>query len=277
MSKETIPYTYLLKNKTTGMFYYGVQYNKHAHPKNFWTTYFTSSNVVKEMIEKYGLEDWEYEIRKIFKTTTAALKWETTVLRRINALFHPKFLNKSNGYWNNADLRWCYCIQDHSILKMVPKDTKLPEGWDWGEPNISSRMQGNNYTKGYKWIKNINDSTIGKMIPKDQHIPTGFECGRPTTHIKNSTKGYRWVHEISNPWNHFQIKLNESLPDGFAFGIGQHKEHCNNHVTTKGKLWANNGIEHLFVDSSEIPEGFIKGRLNASRGLEYSNPLEAFF
>jgi hypothetical protein len=49
---DYIPYTYIVKNKTTGLFYYGVKISKlDANPKLFWQRYFTSSRLVKQLIE----------------------------------------------------------------------------------------------------------------------------------------------------------------------------------------------------------------------------------
>lgn len=55
------PYVYILKNKTTGFMYIGSKYSKNANPKNFWITYFTSSNLVKLLIKFYGVEDIKFK------------------------------------------------------------------------------------------------------------------------------------------------------------------------------------------------------------------------
>lgn len=104
-----IRYTYLLKNKTTGMFYYGVKYGKGAHPEKFWKTYFTSSKLVKQLIEQYGKDDFVYEIRKSgFPTTQAARKWEHKVLRRLRICSRSDFLNIHDGsdkFINNGNYK----------------------------------------------------------------------------------------------------------------------------------------------------------------------------
>ena len=93
----TMPYTYIVKNLSTGKIYYGCQYSKNCHPDNLWKTYFTSSKYVRELIEQHGKNDFIYEVRKTFKTKNSALNWERKVLRRLNASFSETFLNRNNG------------------------------------------------------------------------------------------------------------------------------------------------------------------------------------
>lgn len=94
---HTIPFTYLLKFKPTGQLYYGSRYGKGCNPSQLWSTYFTSSKTVKKLIESYGVESFEYEIRKTFSTREQARKWETKFLTRVNAAKSEKWLNKHNG------------------------------------------------------------------------------------------------------------------------------------------------------------------------------------
>lgn len=56
-----IPYVYLIKNKTTGLKYVGVEYScrtKIAHPNNLWNIYFTSSKSVHKLIDVFGKDDF---------------------------------------------------------------------------------------------------------------------------------------------------------------------------------------------------------------------------
>lgn len=95
-----VPFTYLLRHRPTGLMYYGskfAQVSHVAHPDMLWTSYFTSSNEVGNLIQAYGAESFDYEIRKTFKTGEEALAWETRLLRRIDAKRNPRFLNKHNN------------------------------------------------------------------------------------------------------------------------------------------------------------------------------------
>ena len=95
------PYTYLLKFKPTGQTYYGSSYannkSKVAHPTQLWVTYFTSSKVIKKLIEEYGADSFDVQIRKTFLTAKHTLIWEHKVLTRLNAVKDKKWLNRTNG------------------------------------------------------------------------------------------------------------------------------------------------------------------------------------
>lgn len=93
----TIPYTYLIKHIPTNTYYYGVRFAKGCNPSEFWNKYKTSSKYVKQLIEKYGEDSFEYEIRKTFTNIDIARKWESTVLRRLNVINRIEFINKTDN------------------------------------------------------------------------------------------------------------------------------------------------------------------------------------
>jgi hypothetical protein len=74
-----------------------VRYAKNCSPKDLWKTYFTSSRTVKEKIKKYGVESFEFEIRKIFKNRDDAITWETKVLTKLNVIKRSDFYNKTTN------------------------------------------------------------------------------------------------------------------------------------------------------------------------------------
>ena len=89
---EYIPYTYLIGWTSLNKYYYGVEYSiktKIANPKNFWCTYFTSSNIVKQFRDEFG-EPNIIKIRKIFNKGSEfermqkAIEWEKKVLQRVD-------------------------------------------------------------------------------------------------------------------------------------------------------------------------------------------------
>jgi len=93
------PYTYLLKHKPTNTYYYGVRYQnvkkKIPIAEDLWTKYFTSSPKIKDLINEYGADSFDFEVRKIFKTPEQATNWETKVLRRCKVLHDPKWINQN--------------------------------------------------------------------------------------------------------------------------------------------------------------------------------------
>jgi len=99
-----IPYTYLIGWSHINKWYYGVEYSnskKIANPKNLWTIYFTSSNIVKKFREEYGEPD-VIQIRKIFtkgnrkERQIKASLWEHKVLSKID-ITSDKLLNGRIG------------------------------------------------------------------------------------------------------------------------------------------------------------------------------------
>lgn len=99
-----IPYTYLVGWSHINKWYYGVEYSnnkKIANPKNLWTLYFTSSNLVKKFREEYGEPD-VIQIRKIFtkgnpkERQIKASLWEHKVLSKID-ITSDKWLNGRIG------------------------------------------------------------------------------------------------------------------------------------------------------------------------------------
>lgn len=93
------PYIYLIGWPHLDMYYIGCEYGektKIAHPTNLWNTYYTSSKHVKKFVEENG--DLNIiQVRKTFQTAVDTVKYESRILRRLNAKNHPKFLNQHNG------------------------------------------------------------------------------------------------------------------------------------------------------------------------------------
>jgi hypothetical protein len=88
---EIKPYTYLVKFKPTGKVYYGSRCQNYTKfnrtpAEDFWNHYTTSSENINNLIEEYGKDAFEYEIRKTFESVEAMADWETRVLTRSRVL-----------------------------------------------------------------------------------------------------------------------------------------------------------------------------------------------
>jgi hypothetical protein len=90
--KEWIPYVYVVKNKTTGLKYLGVRYAKGCHPDDLWVTYFTSSSLIKKLIDTYGKND--FYVKVIHKYPSCP---ETAILRE--AKYFP-YIKQREDYLN---------------------------------------------------------------------------------------------------------------------------------------------------------------------------------
>jgi hypothetical protein len=93
---EHKPYTYLIGWSSLDQWYYGVRFAKGCNPDDFWVTYFTSSNRVKNLRKNIGEPD-VIEIRRTFDSSNKARLWESKVLRRINAPNSKMWLNQTDN------------------------------------------------------------------------------------------------------------------------------------------------------------------------------------
>lgn len=91
------PFVYLLKFLPTGQLYIGSKTSKGSSVNNLWSTYFSSSKVIKALIKEHGKDAFRSEVRKVFETREEALEYEYRLLKRVDAKMNPKFLNMSYG------------------------------------------------------------------------------------------------------------------------------------------------------------------------------------
>lgn len=94
---STVPFSYYLFHRPTKQHYYGVKFARGCHPNMLWSTYFSSSGIIKKLIKEYGADSFDVKIRKIFKDGQSALLWEHKVLRRLDASSRPDWINRHNG------------------------------------------------------------------------------------------------------------------------------------------------------------------------------------
>lgn len=91
------PFTYCVTHIPTNKRYYGCRYSKDCNPNDLGKTYFTSSKHVKQLIKEQGIQNFSFEVRKVFDSIDKCRKWEHKVLTRLNASKSDKWLNKHNG------------------------------------------------------------------------------------------------------------------------------------------------------------------------------------
>jgi len=84
------PYTYLIKFKPTGKYYYGSRVKnvklKRSPEEDLMLEYTTSSKNINALIEEHGIDAFEWQIRKTFDTVEKAILWEQKVLKRCRVL-----------------------------------------------------------------------------------------------------------------------------------------------------------------------------------------------
>jgi uncharacterized protein YdcH (DUF465 family) len=90
------PYTYLIRHRPTGKVYYGFRCANRVDPhEDLWKHYFTSSPKIQQLIEETGVDSFDTEIRRIFKTKEQAVDWETRVLTRCKVLQDERWINQN--------------------------------------------------------------------------------------------------------------------------------------------------------------------------------------
>lgn len=102
IQSNNIPFTYHIAWSELGIHYYGSRYSWDCHPDDLWTTYFTSSDIVKLFREVNGEPDI-IEVRKIFindewnERVKQCVQWESRVLRKLGVVPRKDWLNENYG------------------------------------------------------------------------------------------------------------------------------------------------------------------------------------
>lgn len=112
LQQINIPYCYLIGWSDKNIWYYGCRYSKNCTPDDLWITYFTSSVHVKKYRLLHGEPD-VVKVRRIFTDSERSIRikkvllWEETAIRRLDAVYNDKWLNKANAghkFNNNGKL-----------------------------------------------------------------------------------------------------------------------------------------------------------------------------
>jgi len=208
------PYTYLVVNKITGMFYYGARYSKKSTPNDLWNTYFTSSRLVKQDIDRYGKHSFHLEIRRTFDSVEACLQCERRGLSRLNAKNHQDCYNLTNGgaIFNaskNMTLRNPMRDSD-SVLRMVETKKRLKvEG--------RHRKAAPNTEAG---IKVLSEKMLAEKNPM-KNPTVAAKMARTKQERGNTTADTRWVcHPILKVRRRVKIAgLQYYLDNGWMLGV----------------------------------------------------------
>ena len=92
INKYMEAYTYSIKHLPTNKIYYGV---RKSTTVDIGTIYFSSSKLVKQMLQEEPIENFEFKVRQIFQSYEEARLHETRVLSRIQAVTNPMMLNQA--------------------------------------------------------------------------------------------------------------------------------------------------------------------------------------
>lgn len=96
-AKDRTPFFYIITHKVSKKRYAGCKTSKGCHPSQLWSTYFTSSNIINNIIKNEGRNIFSVEIRNIFNSVDECLTYETNFLKKINASHNQNWFNLHNG------------------------------------------------------------------------------------------------------------------------------------------------------------------------------------
>lgn len=183
-----VAFTYLVKLNSTGQMYYGVRYAEGCSPDDMWTTYFTSSTYVRDLIKLHGKEAFSYEIRRTFESIDKAIIWERNVLKRMRVYERADFINKNAGGLIKYEKRiW---VNDGHVSKFVENcdlGKFICNGFTKGR--IFSEDQKKKISDGVKrFVFNNPDIHKGKGLGRKLSAETKRKIGAKTTARKGIVK-----------------------------------------------------------------------------------------
>ena len=204
-----MPWTYILTHKNTKEQYSGVRTAKNSNPEDLWTKYFSSSNIIKDIIAKEGKDIFEAIVDKVFNNAQDALDYEQKVLKEIPKSDRKiKWLNESYG-WGGYN---------HAKRKTLKHRQKIGKGNSKPKTGAALKAAIENGKKGREARKGMKDSPevcnqrnaslskalMGVPQPQrrktyiidgreyigDQAVIDAFNISRPT--IYNRVKSLNW-------------------------------------------------------------------------------------
>lgn len=185
-------FTYLVKCIPTNQFYYGVCYKRGVSADRLWTTYFTSSKSVHRLIEDYGSDAFEVEIRRTFETSEAARLWESKVLKRMNVVKDPRWLNRTDLYSFAPRYGDDNHAKDPEVIAKMLRTNEV-RAQEAGFESFASRISQMNpakdpgvakkigeWKRGKIWITDPNTNRDMMILPEDldHYLTKGFIKGR---------------------------------------------------------------------------------------------------
>jgi len=92
INKYMKAYTYTIRHLPTNKLYYGV---RKSTTVDIGTTYFSSSKLIKQMLQAEPIENFKFKVRRTFLSYEEARLHETKMLSRIKAVSNPMVLNQA--------------------------------------------------------------------------------------------------------------------------------------------------------------------------------------
>ncbi len=259
-----MPYVYFIKHIQTGIWYIGSKYAKSANPSTFLKTYFTSSEIIHELLKQSELIDIEYKILKVFKTIDETVEYENRLLIKTKAVSNHMSANRDDHQQPNKTIQCNYSTRriSNPLTKKcitVKLDMPLPEGWVEGNINAKNQKR-----TGWKWW--YNPITLeSTMLAPNALIPDGWINTRPKSHSNSNSLTGKYKY-ITDGIETKLIPANDLIVEGWRIGRTMSESAKTNtrlsNENTKGSIFINDGtITVKLGPNLPIPEGWVKGHL----------------
>lgn len=187
-------YTYLIKFKPTGQYYYGSRYKNirlgiDPHD-DLMIKYTTSSKDVNDLIAEHGLEAFEWEVRRTFDTPKQATAWEIRVLRRCRVLEDKKWLNSNIAGHILPTEKSCKKISD--AHKDKPKTAEHKKNLSKSQKGSKRPWAAKNLPKD---VSGENNGMFGKKQTDDAKKTIGEKNKIHMQGPNNPMKNVEWTEE----------------------------------------------------------------------------------
>jgi len=191
-------YTYTIKHLPSNKIYYGVRKSTIV---DIGLKYFSSSKLVKQMIQDEPIENFQFKVRKIFHSYESARIHETKVLIRIKAVSNPMVLNQAI-----SSPRLCSKnpIAELQRRKSISDSMKQL----WNDPAYSNTQSFNKLSPEEYSIRGKNGAlkraenySSGKTKYKDKKNPTYKDIILIRNGIQKTVKANQVPAYVKNGWS----------------------------------------------------------------------------
>jgi hypothetical protein len=213
--RPTLYYTYLILHIPSEKVYYGRRVSKFSNPEDLFQTYFTSSALIHELLEKDGIENFIWGIRRTFSCKHKCAKWEERILKHFSVETNPKFLNLDSKQRSDKPIQNNVATKriSNPLTKKcitIPMSKEIPEGWILGNVNRKPT-----HIKGRKWFHN----SLTNITVMSKEKPFGYKSGRGSGYVSNSNSiKQKRSHWYNNGTLSLLLSSDDDIPSGYIRG-----------------------------------------------------------
>ncbi|EBS2632388.1 hypothetical protein DRX00_11535 [Salmonella enterica subsp. enterica serovar Gatuni] len=214
MALDRVPYVYRIIT-ADGKVYIGSRTAKKCDPKEFWVTYFTSSKIVKELIEKFGESHFSVEHIEPFSSIEEAYEVEQQRIKKMwgdPLLLNQHYQDEGKGVWLTTSL-------PSEKNPMFGKKGKLHHGY--GKPGPLKGRKGKEHPMFGKRFPGMNGGEKNYWFGKSSPMKGCHPWDNPSA-IKYGTCGqWEFADTAYEYWlsGFGYYKIHKSL--GFSFTVSQ--------------------------------------------------------